>query len=304
MQPLNAVMKKRLAEFVDRDREIARFCQILDGSNEPPIMAVWGESGMGKTSLLARMMHECSLRELRKAEVIWKDSNPPDHMAIMRKIRDDVGANHFVSFTDLVNYYYQEGYQPHVEVNLNLSGIAGISVGESMRVSDASVGDIAGVVVKDCMIVIPRQDMAIPETERRARLTHRFIEDLKHALADGPLVVFFDAIEKISKDTESWLWEQFLDFVRSEQIPNIKFVMCGHRRPPSDRDWRDFIEEMALNPLENTDVVLYLEKRFPELSAAEHSSLALLISSMSTGNPAKVANMADAFAKMRERQAA
>ena len=304
MQQLSAVMKKRLAEFVDRDREIARFGQILDSPDGPHIMAVWGESGMGKTSLLARMMHECSLREIHKAEVIWKDSNPPDYMAVMRKIRDDMGADHFQSFTDLVNYFFQAGYQPHIEVNLRLSDTTRIRVAEGMHVTDASVGDVAGVVIKDCMIVIPRTDMAVPEAERRARLTERFVEDLKRALAERPLVVFFDAVEKMSADTESWLWEQLLDVVRSEQVPAVKFVLCGQKPPPHDRDWRDFVEEAVLVPLALGDVVHYLEKRFPELSAAEHQSIADLICAMTTGNPAKVADMADALAKIREQRAA
>lgn len=301
------VMEKRLREFVDRDNEMRRFRAILDdppdNPKEPPIMIVSGESGMGKTSLLARMIHECSLRELRTARVVWKDSNPPDYLEIMRRLRDDLGAINFQGFTDLVNYFMQEGYQPQLQINLLLPGAGTIHVAEGMQVSQARVGDVAGVIIKDSMIVVPRGDMAVPPEERRARLTRRFLENLKGVLAEAsPVVVFLDALEKMSLDTERWLWEQLLDAVRSGELPQIRFVLCGQKPPPEDRDWRDFYEATVLRPLPQTDVVLYLKKRFPDLSDAEHHSVADLVYGMSQGNPAKVADMADAFGKMREQR--
>ena len=60
--------RRRLAEFVDRTAEMERFRRMLE-SDEKHIMVVWGDAGMGKTTLRLRMVHECAGRSVRKAEV-------------------------------------------------------------------------------------------------------------------------------------------------------------------------------------------------------------------------------------------
>jgi len=82
--------RRRLAEFVDRTAEMQRFRRMLE-SDEKHIMVVWGDAGMGKTSLRLRMVHECAGRSLRKAEVECGGMRTTGYLAVMRKIRDDVG---------------------------------------------------------------------------------------------------------------------------------------------------------------------------------------------------------------------
>lgn len=298
---MNRLMELRLAQFVDRDEEIARFRRLLE-SGDQQIMAVWGESGMGKTSLLARMIHECAERNVRKAEVIWKDSNPPDYMAVMRKIRDDVGLDHFGPFTDLINYFTQEGYQPRIQLDISVPQ-SNVSVARGAAISGSNIRDIAGVIIRDSMIVVPRPDMAVPEAERRVRLTRQFIENLKAALSDGPLVVFFDAVEKMSMDTHSWVWEQLLEPVRDGELTGMYFVLCGQRAPPSSGDWKPFVADAPLKPLVEKDIVSYLAKRFPDSSPEERQSVAAIIFSVTSGTPCSVATMADIVEK-RKREAA
>jgi len=45
------------------------------------------------------------------------------------------------------------------------------------------------------MINVLRADMAVPEVERMARLTDRFIEDLPAVLGRERIVLFLDAVE-------------------------------------------------------------------------------------------------------------
>src|SRR5262245_34112208 len=97
---MNPLQQERLARFVDRESEMQSFCRMLDeASGARPVLIVWGESGMGKTVLLSRMMHECSLRSLVKAEVLWSDTRSHDYLGVMRKVRDDVGAIKFQQST-------------------------------------------------------------------------------------------------------------------------------------------------------------------------------------------------------------
>jgi hypothetical protein len=97
-------MKDVLAAFVDRKAELDRFCDMLE-SDEKPVMVVWGEDGIGKSSFIARLIHECSTRQLRKAEVFATPDRFNSYLKIMRKIRDDLGAELFPKFTQMVNYF-------------------------------------------------------------------------------------------------------------------------------------------------------------------------------------------------------
>ena len=293
----NPLIERRLREFVDRDQELAAFTSMLE-SDERPIMIVWGEAGIGKTSLLMRMVHECAIRKLRKSEVVWKDTSPHDYLAVMRKIRDDVGPEHFAAFTDLVNFYHEAGYQPKLQVTVALQGSVSVANGLAVQ-GGSTVGDVAAVVIKDSMFQFPRIDLGIPEAERRARLTERFIDDLKRVLSTEPLVVLLDTVEKMSPDTEKWLWEEVLDAVRTGTLTNIRFVLCGQKPPPRDRDWELFILAAGLKPLARGDIAAYIKKRSPEIDAGSLDNLSLMVLGVSNGNPSMVASMLDAFDKLK-----
>ena len=292
---LERVLQKRLAEFVDRDAELCRFCKMLDG-NDKPIMVVWGEAGIGKTSLLARMIHECAIRKLHKSEIVWKDVNPPDYMAIMRKIRDDIGPEDFNDFTRLIEYYTKGGDEPRV---MDSPGFrVQQSVAERAKITNSTVGDMAGTMIKDSMVVIFRQDLAVPESERREKLTECFIECLAQTVKQKPVVVFMDAVEKMSPDTDKWVWQELLERVMQFELPNLKFVLCGRKPPPQDRDWDVFIETAGLMPLASTDIVKYLANRHISLDEKGLAAVAFTILNSSRGLPIEVAKQVDALEAM------
>lgn len=296
----NPLFERRLREFVDRDQELAAFVRMLD-CDERPIMVVWGEAGMGKTSLLMRIIHECAVRTMRRAEIVWKDTSPHDYLAVMRKIRDDVGPEHFPAFTDLVNFYHEAGYQPKLQITLALQG-GSVSVADGLSATGSTIGDVAAVIIKDSMFQVPRMDLSVPESERRSRLTQRFLQDLKGALAKEPLVVLLDTVEKMSSDTEKWIWEEILDAVRRGVLSNIRFVLCGQKAPPDDRDWEVFITAAGLKPLGRGDIAAYINKRAPDLDQSSIGMLTSMVLGVSKGNPAGVASMVDAFMKMNSSQ--
>ena len=71
---MNPILEQKLARFVDRSAEMENFIRMLEDASWPrPIMIVWGDGGMGKSSLILRMKHECSLREINKAHVEWRE---------------------------------------------------------------------------------------------------------------------------------------------------------------------------------------------------------------------------------------
>lgn len=289
-------LEQLLTEFVDREAEMACFCEMLE-VGEKSIMVIWGDGGVGKSSLLARMIHECAQRKVRKAEVVWTDTRNHDYLAIMRKIRDDVDTDFFKPFTDLVNFFTV----PQYELKIKVENTASITVAQNTQIERSTVGDIAGIIVKDSMFVMPRDDMAVPKNEQMARLTDRFIENLAVALESGPsLVVFFDAVEKMTEDTRKWVWGELFRSVRVGRLRNIRFVLCGREEPLLDRDMQMIVEEAKLQPLELMTITEYLAKR--GIDESSRNDLAMMLMVTTKGNPLQIATFVDGFLKMKKRR--
>jgi len=278
-----SIQEKRLALFVDRDTEMARFRQLLSPIGKP-IMVVWGDSGLGKSSLLARMVHECAANKIRKAEVLWTDTRNHDYLALMRKVRDDIGAEHFQRFTDQINYFTV----PRYELQLSYGG-GNITVGQHQNIS-GTVGDVAGIVVKDFMLNLPRDDKAIPEAERLVRLTDRFFEDFSAISAEQVIVVFFDAVEKMSLETERWICDEFVRRIDEGELPNVKLLAFGQRKPKLPNS-RQFIDESQLQPIGEDHIVEYMIRRGVPEEIRNIAAGVILIASQ--GNPCVMANLVE-----------
>jgi hypothetical protein len=288
-------LERRLAEFVDREGEMNLFCRTLD-SGERPVFVIEGEGGVGKSSLLARMGHECALRSLRKSEIVWTDTRRHDYLAIMRKVRDDIGVAYFEEFTDLVNFFTV----PRYELSLRVETAGTINVAQHAHIEGSSIGSIAGVLIKDAMIVVPRADMAVPEAERMARLTDRFLASLAAAALDGPTVVlFFDAVEKMTVDTRAWIWVELLGALRAGRLTNVRVVLCGREHQAIDRELALFVEHAELRPLALENVIEYLARRGVRESDRVAVATALLVAT--AGNPLQLATCVDGYLRMRQR---
>jgi hypothetical protein len=289
---LSPILKRRLREFVNRDAEMQRFCQLLERPDRF-IMLVSGEGGSGKSSLVARMMHECAVRRIRRAEVVWSDTRAYDYMGVMRKIRDDLRApDAFAPFNDLINFYTE----PQYRLRLDVGGPSSIQVAEGAAISGSTTGDIIGmnVVIKDSMITVPRADMAVPDQERMLGLTARFLENLHAVTREGLLVVFMDATEKMSRHTESWLWDELLAAGRDGAISNLLVVLCGQGRRTLGRDWDGCTEISEMKPLSAEHIADYLDRRGVG-DASNRPQLARMLLCATQGKALEVATLVDKF---------
>lgn len=293
---MKSALEYRIAEFVDRVEEMKRFCEFLEKRTKP-IIYVSGSGGIGKSSLLARMLHECSLRQIMKASVGWTDTHNYDYLALMRRLRDDLGAEHFTSFTSLVNAYYDE----NVKVDLSVSASGNISVAAGAQITNATVGAIAGVVIRDCMFIIPRRDLGVSENERMFRLTEAFLSDLRMLAESKPIVLFFDAVEKMATETNAWMWGALMTPVRDGLIEKLLCVHFGQVRPNLDREMSRAVEYTELGPLGLADIEEYLAKR--EVKCAAPHELATFILAVTAGLPIEVANKVDLFEGELQKQA-
>lgn len=246
--------ERRLAEFVDRISELERFKQILS-TYEKPITVIWGESGIGKSLLSICMMRECGERGVRTSQVVWSETRNPDYIAIMRKIRDDIDASKFNKFTDLLNYFTKPNY------NLHLDPENRISVATGARIEGTTTRDIAGIIIKDALFVVPRTDISVTEEDQRSMLTDQFIKDLSEVLRSESVVVFFDAVERIFPDAERWLMSEIFQAIVDGRLNNIWFVLCSQKQLDFHADMKIIVDEAKLQPLESPDVIDYLEIR-------------------------------------------
>jgi hypothetical protein len=303
---MKSIAEQRLSQLVDREGEIKNFCAMLDSPDWPrPISLFWGEGGIGKSSLLFRMIHECSARHLLKAEVFWTDIYNHDYLAVMRKIRDDLGADKFSEFTKLVNYFFT-----NQSIKLELTGSpSSITVGQGMTMAQgATVQQIAGIVIeptiviKDRMETTPRRDLAINDSDRMARITSQFLEDLNAVAQAGRVIVFLDAIEKATEMTQKWLWYGLLDALQQGRLNNVQFVICGRNQPIIDERWRLLVEEERLAPLKPEHIADFLDRLEIHLDAAARKPVVDAIWVASKGNPLKIANYAGELSRMWKNQ--
>jgi AAA ATPase domain len=298
---MTAYSEQRLARFVDREGEIRSFCRMLDALDwSRPVMVIWGEGGMGKTSLLLRMMHECSLRSLIKAEVTFSNTRDQNYLEVMRKIRDDVGAIKFGQFTQLVNFFYNNRDAPQrIELVVDAKGT--VSVGEGAAIGPgAQVGSMTGVLIKDAMFVTARQDLAIPESERVARLTDQFVKELDAAAADRKIVIFLDAIEKAPEATLRWIWEELIGALVHDHLANVRFVIGTRSQPKIEEDWGFLVEQRQLSPLKLEHIQEYMIKRGIDSHEAIVAARWVLVST--NGSPLKVASIVEEMSRMRQEE--
>lgn len=278
-------LQRRLAEFVDRRSEMTRFSEMLEG-NGKRFFAIWGDGGLGKSSLLARMIHEAAQRKLRRAEVTWTNTRNYDYLGVMRKVRDDLGVEAFNPFTDLVNYYTVD----HYTLKIDVSGT--INVASGLKVENSHVGDIAGVIIKDAMFVSSRSDQRISETERMIQLTGRFIECLVKISRAEPVLLFFDTTEKMTPQTRDWVWGELFAAMHDGRLPGVYAVWCGQDQPALERDMAPYVEAAELRPLEVEDIAEYLERRGVEPHSRQAIAEVLYVTT--AGKPLQLATTVDA----------
>ena len=290
------VHERRLHEFVDRKAELQDFCRMLE-DGERPILVISGDSGIGKTSLLARFAHECALRRLTRVEIDCSSLRYSTYLAIMRKVRDDLGVDHFKALTDLINYFTVPEYR------LQLGGVT-----VSQEIGSVAAGaevNVAGVSIRDAMIVLPRQDLSVSEEDRLTKLTDRFLADLERLVLTTPVVFFFDHLDKATSETRRWIWGELLATMTSGRLHGARFVLCGREAPRLEEElsqMRPLVGRAALQPLGLGDIVEYVARRDEfNMSDPERSSIAQLLLIASEGVPFRVASFVDGFLQLRRR---
>ena len=295
--------KSALDLFVNRTDEKDRFCELLN-SGEKSIIIVWGKDGLGKTFLMDWMVHECAQRALAKAELVWSNSRKYDPYGVMRRIRDELGVlKYFSHFTELINYYTDPG-STNLSKPLKVVTQGNMSIAEKAEFINSQVRDIANVIIKDSMIVVPRQDIGVPMEERLIRLTDLFIPSLAAATEKKPCWIFLDVPSNkkhFFPEVKSWLWDELFSSVVKGKLPNVGIVMCVAPKPSRDPRFLTSVEEASLQAFDRRHVKEYMELcgMNETLGVGEERRLGMLDAIMwqTKGVPKEVALMVDGMVK-------
>ena len=295
-------LKLRYERFVNRNGEINRFCEILN-EGEYFVMLVSGESGIGKTALHKRLLYECvELRKIRWAETYWIDTRTYNYLAILRKIRDDIGEIRFQHFTDLLNFFTDSSYK--VTLNIQNAG-SSISVGDRMEVNQSEIENMIGqqIIIHDLNLNEPREDRVIREQERMYKLTQEFISDLQKALDGEQLVILVDDVEKMTPETGRWLWSEFIRGLMLKGFKNVRFVLCIDNAPELNEDVSSRVRIRKLQNLTEEYVLDYLKRRQVGGTDDAQKALAEFIFSQTNGKPSAVASMVQTWTEFRKNKA-
>ena len=280
------------AEFVNRDTELKRFCGVLD-EDKFTVMVIYGEKGIGKTSLLKRLIYECrEVRKMRWARTYFVDATRVyNYLTVMRAIRDAIGPEFFQPFTDLLNYFTKPDY----ELRIKMEGPE-VKILDGASLTSSSIKEVTGnkVEIHDLNINTPREDKMIREEERMHRLTRQFLQDLTSALPNERIAIMIDDIEQMPAETQSWLWNELVRGVFDQDLKNIRFVFCIPDEPKLDEFMKRKVLSGALKVLSEKYVIEYLVKRQVGNDMIR-PALATMIMGNSQGNPSLMVSLVNGF---------
>lgn len=290
---MDIIRERRLEAFVDRKAELRAFLEMLE-TEDRPIMSIWGRSGMGKSSLISRLVKECIRSDVRIVEIDCKRARyKSSYLEIMRSVKEELGVEHFQGFTDLVNHFFTV---PDHKIQVNVGTTGGVDVNVQAAGERAVV---AGVIIRDSNFVLPRQDITVPEEQRMARLTDRFLADLQPLAQKNLIVFFFDHVDDAMAETRHWIWGELLRAVLTGRLTHCRFVLCGQQPPPSDQEISD-MWRAELKPLGFADVAEYLTKQKGlEYSENEFTLVAKWLVASTQGIPVNLVRAAQALGEMQ-----
>lgn len=247
--------------FVNRDRELDVFRQMLKKQSAKHIMTLCAPGGMGKSWLMARLQHECSCEEIPTCEIDFSSSKVYDYLAVLRHTRDAYGAKHFNAFTDVVNNYTQShplvqigGGTASASTKIDVENITGSQVAIAGR-------DINIIVVKDNYFRLP-ETPTVPLQQIREYVTAEFVSCLRSFVANRqePVVWFFDKFEDASQEVVPWLYDEFLVKTLDPEFHNLIFVIAGRTVPEFGLEWDHVVCAYRLDKLTVDDFEEYVRK--------------------------------------------
>jgi len=280
---LQAILKRRQQEeFVGREEQVALFQENLalpyDNSRRRFIFSVWGQGGVGKTSLLQQFSQIAREKGSLTALTNEDESDMPQVLGRIAEQFKEQGF-HLETFSKRYKDYREK--KSEIEGDLQAPhGLAGM-IGRTLTHTLFFVGDAVPGVRKG-LEYLPQEKIAEHvggyadylskklknKDEVRLmlnpveELTPLFLQDLRKVAEAKDLALFFDTFERTSDFVDSWLIA-VLEGQHGDMPGNIVLIIAG-RNELAKSKWTPFeglIARLSLEPFTDEEALDYLNRR-------------------------------------------
>jgi len=279
--PLSRLRQNRLAIFVDRFAEVEAFRRFL-GNDDRTVLWIWADGGVGKTTLLSRLAAEGQATGLRVVELSGAAGRQLEPLDIMLSISGQIGEIQFPEFLDAI-----KNSPLSANLNFDFKSEGGVRVASGASLRGNTIDSISGVTIEQVNVSIVAPPISSAHASELLRITDCFLRDLAKIGDNDNVVVFFDAEERFSVKSRSWLISELIG-AAIDHLNHIKIIVFSREKPAVNHEWTPFIKIRQLPTVPLTVVREYLEMRRVKQEYLEGAALAIF--AYSQGNMLVIAH--------------
>jgi len=279
----------RLARFVDRGEELSKF-QAFIRSEEMTLFWVSGESGLGKSSFLTKLLVEAIPRDLIVVELSGSNARQADPVDLMTSIANQVTSYKFEGF----HHALAEAQPDRLRLDIRSTGETVVAAGSEFNQSQ--IGTIAGTNIENINVNITPNVASRLARDDLSRITDAFMIDLAEAFST-PGVISIDAAERLPTRCHDWLMTELIP-IAIDRIQQLRILVCSQREPSLDDVLQPFVCACRLRPVGLEIVREYLKFYDIEKDVVEGAARAIFVSSQ--GNMLAVATYARQLAAFQQ----
>lgn len=249
-----------------------------------------GESGLGKSTLLTKLVLETLPPELLVVELSGSTGRQLEPLDLMRTICSRVDPTAFSRFQNAVS----ESKENNIVVDVSPS--KAVTVGSHANFLNSQVGSISGVHVETLNVnITPTPDSVFAQNEIN-RITDLFLDDLSN-YCRPPTLICVDAAERLSTRCKSWISQELVPAL-IDRIDNMKLVVCSQEQPTFSDHFEPFIAVRQLKPVTLDVIKDYLKLSQVREDLLDGASQVLFLSSR--GNMLVIANIAQGLLALQQ----
>ena len=292
-----------IADFVDREEELAQFRRMLTGESDERILLILEPGEKGKTYFTQRLFHECEQQRPRVPVALLdfdqRRSGLTDYLSVAREIRRYLSDD----CTPAICACEDDIFHPAPLVNVQTgAGDAGVDWGRNGRFAGADVSGITGrdhinVQVGSISEAIPTADRMDRQRVEMGRALCRDLADL--TASHHRIVLLMDTFEQAPEETRRWL-EYWLFKPLRRELSHITLVVAGRPVCWSFFDqshlWSSLVAPIdRFDPFSDDEILAHYRLRGIPFSEAEVP----LLLDLARPSPAAMANVGDVLEQAR-----
>jgi hypothetical protein len=205
-------------ETIDTHEPIHIFHELMQADAQKRIFCLIGDGKMGKSHLLMHVLSPLAERDYQARSALldlgYSFSTIPD---VLGQACTQLGDHYFHAY-----HAAEQGWLSRPKV------------------------DVKGITATLSRITVSNRDHQDEARSQARYLTSQFIKDISQ-LADHPLLLLFDSIEKVSAEMQWWLMENLL--LSTSRLKHIRVVLAGRSLPEPHGSYRALCQSHQLLPI-------------------------------------------------------